>query len=165
MAVERLTPDDAPALHAAILRSRELHHPWSAPPDTLDGVRAWLAVPESTSIRFGIRTGDGALVGVVNLNGTVRGVFHNAYLGYFALAPHHGQGHMKAGLQQVMAQAFGPLGLHRLEANVQPGNTRSAGLVRALGFRLEGHSPRYLFLDGAWRDHDRYAITAEEWSV
>jgi [ribosomal protein S5]-alanine N-acetyltransferase len=70
---------------------------------------------------------------------------------------------MREGLAAVLDLAFGEHGLHRVEANVQPGNGRSAQLGRSLGFRLEGHSPRYLLIGGEWRDHDRYALTAEEW--
>jgi ribosomal-protein-alanine N-acetyltransferase len=60
---------------------------------------------------------------------------------------------------------LGEHGLHRVEANIQPDNLRSIHLVRSLGFRLEGHSPRYLRINGEWKDHDRYALTVEEWRV
>jgi ribosomal-protein-alanine N-acetyltransferase len=100
---------------------------------------------------------------VINLNAIVRGAFHNAFLGFYALAPFQGRGLVRAGLQQVIRRAFGPLGLHRLEANIQPDNARSSALVLSLGFRLEGFSPRYLQVAGRWRDHDRYALTVEEW--
>src|SRR3712207_9334314 len=70
---------------------------------------------------------------------------------------------MRESLELVLDYAFGTLALHRLEANIQPGNAASIALARGAGFRLEGFSPRYLLIGGQWRDHERYAITAEEW--
>ena len=69
---------------------------------------------------------------------------------------------MREALEQILDHAFGPLGLHRVEANIQPGNEPSIALARGAGFRLEGFSPRYLLIGGQWRDHERYAITADE---
>ena len=91
----------------------------------------------------------------------VRGNFRSAYLGYYAFAPHQDQGLMTEGLRLVIADAFGRLRLHRLEANVQPGNKASRRLVRRLGFRREGYSPRYLKIRGRWRDHERWALLAD----
>ena len=68
---------------------------------------------------------------------------------------------MHDGLRLVLRFAFGPLGLHRLEANIQPGNESSVALVRGAGFRLEGYSRRYLKIAGRWRDHERWAILAD----
>jgi [ribosomal protein S5]-alanine N-acetyltransferase len=110
------------------------------------------------------RRADDAIVGVVNLNEIVRGSFQSAYLGYYAFRPHAGQGYMAEGLALVLRHAFGGLGLHRLEANIQPGNRQSRGLVRRLGFRKEGFSPRYLKIGGRWRDHERWAIVREAWA-
>jgi ribosomal-protein-alanine N-acetyltransferase len=69
---------------------------------------------------------------------------------------------MREGLTLVLRHAFETIGLHRVEANIQPGNARSIALVERLGFRREGYSPRYLRIGGEWRDHVRYAILAED---
>ena len=69
---------------------------------------------------------------------------------------------MAQGLQLVIEEAFGPLALHRLEANIQPENTRSLRLVRRAGFTKEGYSPNYLRIDGAWRDHERWALVRSD---
>ncbi len=70
---------------------------------------------------------------------------------------------MTAGVRAVISRAFGELRLHRLEANIQPDNEASRRLVQRLGFRLEGFSPRYLKIAGKWRDHERWALTLEQW--
>jgi ribosomal-protein-alanine N-acetyltransferase len=156
---------DERAFLAAVARSRALHHPWVQPPADSAAFRRWLArsrlaAQESFLVR--IREG-GDLVGVVNLSEIVRGIFRSAYMGYYAFRPHAGQGLMSEGMRRVITAAFRELDLHRLEANIQPGNTASIRLVERLGFRREGLSPRYLKINGRWRDHERWALLAEEW--
>ena len=112
---------------------------------------------------YWVRTDANELAGVVNINEIVRGSFRSGYLGYYAFVPHAGQGYMSKGLRAVVSRAFGVLRLHRLEANIQPDNEPSRRLVQRLGFRYEGFSPRYLKVAGRWRDHERWALTAEEW--
>jgi ribosomal-protein-alanine N-acetyltransferase len=163
--IERLTPAHADELHSGFGRSRSLLAPWMDPPATLEAVRASLELSAATTLRYGVREPNGDLAGVVNVSGIVRGAFQSAYLGYHALYPHQGRGWMREGLKRVISAAFSEHQLHRVEANVQPANTRSARLAQGLGFRLEGHSPRYLKIGGAWRDHDRYALTVEDWTV
>lgn len=109
------------------------------------------------------RNEDGAPLGMFNINEIVRGLFQSAYLGYWIGEEHAGQGLMGEALRIGLAYAFGPLDLHRAEANIQPGNTASIALVRSAGFVQEGFSERYLKIGGAWRDHERWAITKERW--
>ena len=72
---------------------------------------------------------------------------------------------MREGIELVLRRAFLTLRLHRIEANIQPGNRASIALAAGAGFRREGFSPRYLKIGGRWRDHERWAILAEEWRV
>ena len=150
---------------AAVRRSRRLHAAWVSPPATVAAYRAYLRrVRRPTHAGYLVcRADSGELVGVVNISEIVRGNFDSAYLGYYAFAPHARQGLMAEGLARVVGEAFRRLGLHRLEANIQPRNTASRRLVRRLGFRREGFSRRYLRVAGRWRDHERWTILAEEW--
>ena len=68
---------------------------------------------------------------------------------------------MKEGLGLVLRQSFEVMRLHRVEANIQPNNHASIGLVKSCGFRREGFSPKYLRIGGTWRDHERWAILAD----
>ncbi|MFC0599212.1 GNAT family N-acetyltransferase [Streptomyces palmae] len=143
--------------------STGLHHPWLSLATTEEGFGEYitrLEQPDREGFLVCARETD-EIAGFVNINNICRGAFQCGAVGYGAFAPHAGRGHLTEGLELVMRYAFGPLGLHRLEANVQPGNLASTALVRRLGFRLEGFSPDFLFIDGAWRDHDRWAITVE----
>ena len=158
------TPGDRDAFVAAAVRSRELHHSWTTAPDTDEAFHAYLERSERDreSCLLVTRNDDDALVGVYNLSEIVRGSFQNGYLGYYAFVPHAGRGAMREAMPLVFEHAFGQLGLHRLQANVQPGNAASRALLEATGWREEGFAPRYLHIDGDWRDHVMYAITAED---
>lgn len=166
--VRQLQKEDIAAFTSAAHASEKLHRPWLEAPSSIGGFRAYLKRSEAAD-QFAfvvVSTADhGRFAGYATVSSIVRGVLQSGYLGFAAFSGYEGRGLIKAGLRLVIDEAFGDLGLHRLEANVQPGNERSAALVSSLGFRLEGHSPRYLRIDGAWRDHDRYAITREEWPL
>ena len=141
-------------------RSRRLHGRWVAAPAAY---RNYLQrARRKTQAAYFVRLSpSGELVGVVNVSEIVRGNFDSAYLGYYAFSPHHGHGLMAEGLRLAIRDAFRRLKLHRLEANIQPRNRASIALVRGLGFRREGYSPRYLRIAGRWRDHERWAITKD----
>jgi [ribosomal protein S5]-alanine N-acetyltransferase len=143
--------------------SRTLHHPWAYPPADDEAFAAFLdRARRADDVSLVCRIDDGAIAGVVNVSNIVRGAFKNATLGYYGFVPFDGQGLMSEGLTLAVRRAFGELGLHRLEANIQPGNDRSIALVRRIGFRYEGFSPRMLKIGGRWRDHERWAVLAEE---
>ena len=158
---------DASEFIAAARASTTLQRPWVSAPDTPERFAAFLirAAREDQASYLIRHRQCGGLVGYVNINNIVRGVFRSGHLGYAAFASHSGRGLMSAGLAAVVSDAFGTLGLHRLEANIQPDNQPSLSLVRRLGFRREGFSPRYLMIDGQWRDHERWTVLAEDWAA
>lgn len=104
------------------------------------------------------------LIGQVNLTQISRGPFQNAMLGYSLDAQSQGLGLMTEALRSLIEQAFAnPLRLHRLQAAVRPENKPSLAVLQRLGFALEGLSLRYLFIDGAWRDHQVFALLNPSW--
>jgi [ribosomal protein S5]-alanine N-acetyltransferase len=143
--------------------SAELHHPWMSLPTTPPEFQAYLSrFDHVTAEGFLIcLRGTGAIAGAIHINSIIRGRFQNGSVSYAAFAPAAGQGYMSEGLGLVLRYAFEQLRLHRLDAQIQPGNHASLALVRRLGFRNEGYSPDLLFIDGAWRDHERWAITSD----
>ncbi len=157
--------NDLPAFLDLVRRSARRHRGLVEPPTSVEGFHAYLArIARPTHEGFLVCLRDsGRIAGVVNLNEIVRGVFMSATVGFYADVELEGHGLMSEGLGLVVSHAFGPLALHRLEANVQPSNERSIRLIERLGFAREGFSPRYLRIGGRWRDHERYALLAERW--
>jgi ribosomal-protein-alanine N-acetyltransferase len=161
------TPADREELARLGAVSRTLHRPWLTAPSTPAAVDDWLTrMGSNRSAAFVVcRREDRAIVGVFSLSEIVRGGFQSCYSSYYAHAAFAGNGYMRDGLELLLRHVFRSMRLHRVEANIQPGNTASIALVRRAGFRLEGHSPRYLKVGGRWRDHERWAITRDDWLI
>ncbi len=160
------TASDEAELLAMNRSSVRFHRPWAYPPQDAAGFRELLErdAREDCEVLLVRRVSDDALVGVFVLSQILRKAFQNAYLGYYGSSEHGGNGYMREGLALVLDRSFGLLRLHRVEANIQPGNHASLALVGAAGFRREGFSPRYLKIGGRWRDHERLAVLAEDWA-
>lgn len=166
-------PDDVPAYRKAVQQSAARISVWN--PVNPDDI-SWHLERQSEDHRtFLIHASDPqgshGIVGKVNVTNVVRGRFQSGVLGYDSYDPYAGRGLFAEGLRQIVNLAFTPapqgMGLHRLEANVRPGNSNSAGLLRSLGFRREGIVRDMLWLPGAdgagWRDHVMHAVTRDEW--
>lgn len=104
----------------------------------------------------------GAFVGAASLMDISRGIFQNAYLGYFLLSPWWGKGLATEMTDAAIDIGFSRLKLHRVEAGIEPGNIRSEMVARRVGMRLESTSKRRLFVRGKWRDMRIWALTSEE---
>jgi ribosomal-protein-alanine N-acetyltransferase len=161
--IRPFTGADRAEFTALARESAPLHRPWLFPPDddaAYDGYLDRLREPSREGLLI-CEHDSGRIAGYLTVNNIVHGAFRCGAIGYGAFAHASGRGLMSEGLRLVLGYAFDGLGLHRLEANIQPSNAPSIALVERAGFRLEGFSPDFLFIDGAWRDHERWAITSE----
>lgn len=163
------TDADGDEFLAIVRRSRPLHRPWVFAPLTREDFLSYIRKGQGTTHErlLVIERATELIIGVINISEIVRGSFQSGYLGYYGSLPPRGEkrdgGLMTEALRLTLRYAFVKLKLHRLEANIQPRNAASIALVNRCGFRLEGVSPRYLKIGGRWRDHERWAITAEDW--
>jgi [ribosomal protein S5]-alanine N-acetyltransferase len=124
------------------------------------------AARDGTAMPFAIVLTDAGAaeryVGHISLSNITRRAFGSAFAGYWVDGAFAGRGIMPTALALLVDHAFGAGGLHRVEVNVRPENRASRRVAEKLGFREEGFHPRYMFIDGAWRDHIGYALTTED---
>ena len=155
--------EDRDAFLQAMQGSQTLHHPWVKSPLTPQQFDEYFQrFQQENQKSFLVCDPSGKIVGVFNVSEIVRGFFQNAYLGFYSVAEYTGKGYMSAGLKLVLHNVFEEMKLHRIEANIQPGNIHSINLVTTNGFRKEGYSPNYLKVNNEWRDHERWALTYED---
>jgi len=158
-------------------RGRDWLEPWEPLPEVgspdpvgdIDAFRARCGAWErqrhfDAAYGFGIFLRRGGFIGEVSLGSVQRGPFQSANVGYWIDVDHAGRSYMPEAVAVVLRFAFEELGLHRVEAAIVPRNENSRRVAEKLGLREEGTSQRFLQIRGAWEDHVRYAITAEEWS-
>jgi [ribosomal protein S5]-alanine N-acetyltransferase len=161
--LRRLACEDRDEFVELVNTSADFLHPWVYLPGTVAEFDKYLN-------RFDGKTADcivicdresGIIAGSVSVNDIIRGPYQRATLGYNSFAPSAGRGYMSEGLGLIVQFAFNEWGLHRLEADIQPENEASKGFASRLGFRKEGYAPGFILIEEVWRDHERWAITAE----
>jgi [ribosomal protein S5]-alanine N-acetyltransferase len=166
--LRELGPDHAGAVRTYGLRSVEYHTQWdpTRPEDFWElpvaAARLHAQIEESRAgkslcLCLSPRDDPALVIGVANLRNIVRGALLSAHLGYGLSPDAVGNGYMTEALSCVVQIAFTEIGLHRLEVNIMPRNTRSLAVAERAGFAREGFSPRYLRINGHWEDHIRLA--------
>ncbi len=167
------TPDDVPAILQFYHENAAHLAPWDPlPPPDFDTPAFWrkrvaldgedYAFDRSVRLHLFRREG-GELIGMSNYSSINRGVFHCCNLGYKIGRAWEGQGLMREALQLGIAHMFGPMNLHRIQANYIPRNARSGALLERLGFVKEGLAREYLCIAGAWEDHVLTSLTNPSW--
>ncbi|AMS31953.1 MAG: GNAT family N-acetyltransferase [Betaproteobacteria bacterium] len=175
-------PDAGLASAALDFHLRNVDHlaPWSPPkPAGFDTLSFWneyveksqIAFVQGSVVRLWLRekVQPERIIGSVGFSQIVRGPFCNGVLGYQIDQHFEGQGFMSEALQQAVRYMFIEQKLHRINANFRPENVRSGRLLARLGFRIDGFAPRYLFIDGDWRDHIQTSLISDafqpEWLI
>jgi len=158
-------PEDKNQFILAMQLSQHLHHPWTSPPQNDESFEKYIQSSKQKNQKcYLLCDQENNIMGVFNISEIVLGSFQSAYLGFYAVATFAGHGYMSKGLKLVLKEIFEVLKLHRIEANIQPENKSSINLIKANNFCKEGFSPRYLKINNEWRDHERWALTYEDWS-
>lgn len=160
LSLRKIKYADEPAFLKLAKENHAFHLPWIYVPHRKKSFAAYvkeMRTKENLAYLV-VRKDTDELVGVVELRDIYLGDFSNAYACWYAFAKQTGQGFMHSALLEIIQIAFNKLGLHRLEANIQPENKPSIILAKACGFKKEGYSPKFLRKNGEWRDHERWAI-------
>ena len=146
-----------------IARNKSYHEPWVYVPSDAKYFDHYIKRTKlGKSLGFFVfRNADERFVGVINLNNIRLNPFGSASLGYYGEQQLSNKGYMKEGIKLVLQHAFSKIGLNRVEANIQPGNTTSIAFVKSIGFNKEGFSPKFLQIGDQYRDHERWAYLAD----
>jgi ribosomal-protein-alanine N-acetyltransferase len=159
--------DDAAALSAVLSSNRAFLAPWQPlRPEAyygVDGQRAAVAKAlqqhdAETAVPLVIHEDSGALVGTVTLQSIIRGAFQSCSLGYWLAEDAQGQGLATAAVNEAASIAFGPLRLHRVQAETMRDNLRSQRVLARTGFVQYGDAPSYMHIAGRWQDNLLYQL-------
>ncbi len=135
-------------------------YPWVYPPLMLEQFERYIERFDEVFF-FGYLVclkGDDTILGLVNITQVMRYNVQSGFIAYYLGSRYEGKGYMQEGVRLLLNHTFLSIGLHRLEANIQPGNTRSIALAKKLGFKKEGYSEKFMQINGIWKDHERWAI-------
>jgi ribosomal-protein-alanine N-acetyltransferase len=154
-------PTDAAALCAAYAENRTYLEPWEPHrPESFFTVAGQLRRLEERQRQCAdgrivpwLLERDGRIVGTITLSGIAMGPFCSSYLGYWVAEDQQGRGIAAGAVRRVCRIARDRIGLHRIEATVLPENTGSRRVLEKCGFEAIGLAPRYLHINGRWRDH------------
>ncbi len=164
-----IRPRDAKQLERELMENRAWLRKWEATTpqsfisfDTKASIRSLLnATRFGGALPFALEL-DGEFVGQLNVSGIVMGSLSSAQLGYWVSQRAAGHGVTPTAVALATDYCFRRLNLHRMEICIRPENAASLRVVEKLGFRYEGLRRRYIHINGDWRDHFSFALTAEE---
>jgi ribosomal-protein-alanine N-acetyltransferase len=105
---------------------------------------------------------EGEFAGQLNVSGLSYGSLSSASIGYWVAERFAGRNITPTAVALATDHCLFSIGLHRMEICIRPENAPSLRVVEKLGFRYEGLRRRFIHINGDWRDHFCFALTAEE---
>lgn len=160
---------DASALQELILGNRAWLRPWEATnphgPNSFDikaMIRGLLRQAIDMSGLPLVIEFRGQIVGQLNVANILYGSVSSANIGYWISPDAAGNNVTPIAVALVTDYLFNELGLHRVQIDIRPENGPSLRVVEKLGFRYEGKKTAYIHINGEWRDHYSFALTAAE---
>jgi [ribosomal protein S5]-alanine N-acetyltransferase len=162
--VAPISPADLAGLAVLLAESATFHRAWVSYPTTPGALRDYAAEVAAAGGHLFVarRREDAAMVGLISLSRVSRGAWQSAECGCAVGVRYQGHGYLAEALVAVVTYAMTRLGLHRIEALVQPENTPSERMLTRAGFRPEGIARSSALVRGSWLDHVRWAITADD---
>lgn len=164
---------DAPALQRLLSEGRDWLEKWEATHPSGRGAAPGSVSPRPAikHLRKGLRAGtgvpfvvlfDGEVVGQLSVSEVSGGALQSSQIGYWVSQRFAGRGIVPTAVALAIDYLFSGVGLHRVEICIRPENAASLRVVEKLGLRYEGRRQAYIHIDGAWCDHDCFAVTREE---
>lgn len=163
-----LRMDDAPALLRLFSDPEALRYwsctPWLHLDQAIDNIRQTLqGYEERSSLRLGMMLGE-ELIGTATLYAFDHRN-HRCEIGYMLSRNHWGRGYMPEALAALIGYGFGPLELHRIEADIHPDNSASERILQRLHFRQEGRLRERWFVGGEISDSVIYGLLRKDWEA
>lgn len=171
--LRELTSDDAELFFDFLIRNKEFFRSSGPAYDTnyenleyhrkiLE--RSKLELVDGRHYKFGIfkKEDQNRIIGSAALSNITMGNFRSCFLGYRIDKEENSKGYATEAIRCIIDFAFNELNLHRIEANIMPGNKASIRVIQKLGFTYEGDSKKYLQINGIWEDHSHYVLLNEK---
>lgn len=169
VSIRLVRPRDARTLQHELLVNRSWLRPWEATTprgtasfDMRASIRRLLQQHRDGAGVPLVMEYDGEIAGQLNVWGIARGSLESATIGYWVSERFAGRGITPTSVALATDLCFFELGLHRMEICIRPENAASLRVVEKLGFRYEGYRPRFIHIDGDWRDHHAFALVRED---
>ena len=165
LTIRRITNDDANELF--FLRSDETVMQYVNRPkaQSMEDIGQWVKnvntmIDNNDGIAWGIALrGEPKIIGTSSFHILIK-EHYRAVIGYVMHPQYHGKGYMQEAVTAMLDYGFKTMGLHSVEAHVNPANIASIKLLERCNFVREGYFKEDFFWEGKFLDSGVYSLLA-----